>query len=553
VERKSFGESKEREDRLFDALEQTITRHYMFKCDLDTNVTKWSKNAVEYFGLPGQYIYETERIWRSLVHPDDREAFSKDIEDVFSGRKKMHALEYRMKNRKGNYVVCTCKGLMTKRPDGTNESFVGMIVNHGIMDGVDAITGLHNQQEFSKFINKHVEKRDTFTIIEVGISMMNSINMIYGYSYGNDMLKRFAALLKNAVGGNGVVFRVDGAKFAICTKLYTRDKITALYRNIQDMAEAYEDESGSQIPLSVCGGVFICNRIGSDEDMIKRGVEYALERSKTDMHGELVFFEETGRQGDRERLDISSSIHKSVLNGMKGFFLCYQPIADSNTGYITGMEALLRWKSDKFGVVPPNMFIQWLELEPCFFDLGNWIIERALTDAKEIRKLRPDFMVNVNISATQLENKNFRQSVVDILEKTKYPPKYFCMELTERCKNLDIDYLREQLEFFRGLGIRIALDDFGTGNATLNLLSQLPIDELKVDMSFVKGIQDNKVNQVVVSAVMSCAHELGYASCIEGVENQDLFDYLHRYDSTYYQGYHFSKPVTLEEFKELLK
>lgn len=97
--------------------------------------------------------------------------------------------------------------------------------------------------------------------------------------------------------------------------------------------------------------------------------------------------------------------------------MCYQPIANSETGHIVGMEALLRWKHKEFGVVPPGIFIPWLEMEPCFFELGNWIIEQALTDGMEVHKIRPDFVVNVNISATQLENHGFRQAVVDILKR----------------------------------------------------------------------------------------------------------------------------------------
>ena len=126
------------------------------------------------------------------------------------------------------------------------------------------------------------------------------------------------------------------------------------------------------------------------------------------------------------------------------------------------------------------------------------------------------------------------------------------MELTERCKFINIELLKSEMEYFRSLGIKIAIDDFGTGNATLNLLAELPVDELKVDMSFVKGIQDSKKNQVLVQTIVSCANALGYNSCIEGVEDEELCNYLHRYDSTYYQGYHFSKPVSIEEFKKLL-
>lgn len=539
-------------DRIFDALAATTLRNYIFMNDMDTNVTKWSASAVDYFGLPGQYIYDTQHVWEALMHPDDRAVFEKDIEAVFAGRKKYHDVEYRMRNKKGEYVVCTCRGLITKKENGDPEFFVGTVINHGVIDGVDPVTNLHNQQEYTKYISHHLSSKQTMSILAIGISMFNSINMMYGYAYGNSVLRSFAIKLKNIVGGKGLVFRLDGAKFAICSNIYTRQELKEVYRHIQNLALENVGPSGTSIPLKLYGGGLIYDHVGADEDVIKSSVEYALERSKEDNHGELVFFNEEIKDNDRVRLQLYSTIHKCVSNNMDGFFMCYQPIANSKTGHIVGMEALLRWKHKDFGVVPPGMFIPWLEMEPCFFELGNWIIEQALTDAMKIRRNRPDFVVNVNISATQLENHGFRAAVVDILQRTKFPPEYFCMELTERCKNMDIAFLKNELDYFRKLGIKIAIDDFGTGNATLNLLTELPIDELKVDMSFVRGIQQSKPNQVLVQAVVSCAHELGYKSCIEGVEDKALFDYLHRYGSTYYQGYHFSRPVTLEDFMKLL-
>ena len=539
-------------DRIFDALAATTLRNFIFMNDLDTNVTKWSASAVDYFGLPGQYIYDTQKVWEDLIHPEDRAVFEKDIEDVFAGRKKYHDVEYRMRNKKGEYVVCTCRGLITKKENGDPEFFVGTVINHGVIDGVDPVTNLHNQQEYTKYILHHLSNKQTMSIITIGISMFNSINMMYGYAYGNSVLKDFATKLKNIVGGRGLVFRLDGAKFAICSNVYTRQEMQEVYRHIQNLALENVGPSGTSIPLKLYAGGLVYDHVGADADVIKSSVEYAMERSKEDNHGELVFFNEQIKDNDRLRLKLYSTIHKCVTNNMEGFFMCYQPIANSETGHIVGMEALLRWQHKDFGVVPPGMFIPWLEMEPCFFELGNWIIERSLTDAMEIRRTRPDFVVNVNISATQLENHGFRQAVVDILNRTKYPPQYLCMELTERCKNMDIAFLKNELEFFRKLGVKIAIDDFGTGNATLNLLTELPIDELKVDMSFVRGIQESKPNQVLVQAIVSCAHELGYKSCIEGVEDKALFDYLHRYGSTYYQGYHFSRPVTLDEFKKLL-
>ena len=539
-------------DRIFDALAATTIRNYIFMSDLETNVTKWSASAVDYFGLPGQYIYDTKSVWESLIHPEDRAVFEQDIDAVFAGRKKYHDVEYRMRNKKGEYVVCTCRGFITKKENGDPEFFVGTVINHGVIDGVDPVTNLHNQQEYTKYITHHLSNKQTMSIMTIGISMFNSINMMYGYAYGNSVLRDFAVKLKNIVGGRGLIFRLDGAKFAICSNVYTRQEMQDVYRHIQNVALENVGPIGTSIPLKLYAGALVYDHLGANTDVIKSSVEYATERSKEDNHGDLVFFNEQIKDNDRLRLKMYSTIHKCVMNNMEGFFMCYQPIANSKTGQIVGMEALLRWKHMDFGVVPPGVFIPWLEMEPCFFELGNWIIERSLRDAMEIRKMRPDFVVNVNISATQLENHGFRQTVTDILNRTKFPPECLCMELTERCKNMDIEFLKCELDFFRKLGIKIAIDDFGTGNATLNLLTELPIDELKVDMSFVRGIQESKPNQVLVQAVVSCANQLGYKSCIEGVEDKALFEYLHRYGSTYYQGYHFSKPVTLDEFKKLL-
>ena len=296
-------------DRIFDALAATTLRNYIFMNDMDTNVTKWSASAVDYFGLPGQYIYDTQHVWEALIHPDDRAVFEKDIEAVFAGRKKYHDVEYRMRNKKGEYVVCTCRGLITKKENGDPEFFVGTVINHGVIDGVDPVTNLHNQQEYTKYISHHLSSKQTMSILAIGISMFNSINMMYGYAYGNSVLRSFAIKLKNIVGGKGLVFRLDGAKFAICSNIYTRQELKEVYRHIQNLALENVGPSGTSIPLKLYGGGLIYDHVGADEDVIKSSVEYALERSKEDNHGELVFFNEEIKDNDRLRLQLYSTIH----------------------------------------------------------------------------------------------------------------------------------------------------------------------------------------------------------------------------------------------------
>ena len=196
--------------------------------------------------------------------------------------------------------------------------------------------------------------------------------------------------------------------------------------------------------------------------------------------------------------------------------------------------------------------MEWLEEDPCIFDLGNWILRTALKDIGRIRDKIPHFFVNVNISAAQLSRKEFRDSVMTILKETGARPEELCLELTERCRDLDLTFLKNEVNFFHSKGIKIALDDFGTGNSSLSLALELPVDELKVDMSFIKDIEQKPQNQAMVQSIVDYANRTNTETCIEGIENQEVSDYIHQFGATWYQGYFYSKPVPIDQFETLL-
>lgn len=289
-----------------------------------------------------------------------------------------------------------------------------------------------------------------------------------------------------------------------------------------------------------------------DAIAVRSRLTYAMNHSRHKHHGELVIYNDEIDSDMHDNLELISIIHRDAIEKREGFFLCYQPIADTKDGEIRGMEALLRWKKEPYGVVPPGVFIKWLEEDPCIFDLGNWIISQALRDLKEISKEKPDFFVNVNISAGQIERKEFRETVLWLLKKSGLKPEQLCMELTERCRELDVNFLKQEIDFFKSKGIKVAMDDFGTGNASLALALDLPVDELKIDMSFVRGIQEKPVKQAMVQSIVSFAQNTEKETCIEGVEDKVLLDYLKKYHATWHQGYYYSRPIPFDEFKTLL-
>lgn len=540
------------QSRIFDVYSITGKRSYIFLCNMETNISRWSKNAVEYFGLPDEYMYDAGSIWENYIHPEDIDKYRRNFEAVFSGKTEWQDFEYRARNRYGNYVVCTCQCTILKGEEGEPDLFSGTIINHGIIDSIDPVTNLYSDYSFLNELINVIDKNIPIAVMEIGINLFSRINLMYGYSNGNQIMRRFGEEIKCLINGKGTVYRLDGAKFAVCMYGYSEEDAESLYGQIVNIAKEKIYLQDFIVPLKISGGAVVLNNYKGSVESIKSSIAYAFNQSKHEKHGKLVFYYDYENNRESTDLELMSKIHKSVNKGCQGFYLRYQPIVDVKSEKVIGMEALVRWRHEDHGEVSPNLFIPWMEDDPSFFELGNWIIKKALTDGMRLKKKIPEFIVNVNISLSQFERAEFRNSVLKILDETGFPPEDLYMELTERCRGLDRDFLREEMNFFRSMGVKIALDDFGTGTASLGLLTELPIDELKIDMSFVRGIEKKPVNQALIHHMVECAKTIGVKTCIEGVENRPLSEYLDKYKATFYQGYYYSKPVAIDDFEKLL-
>ena len=535
------------ETRVFEAFANTSNRRYLYLCNMRTNVSRWSRSAVEYFGLPGEYIYDAGNVWAQHIHPDDRQMYFDDLEAVFSGRKACHSLEYRAKGKDGNYVVCSCRGIVLKGENGEPDLFAGTLTNHGVVESIDCVTGLYNGYEFMNAVRGLIERRESALVVMLGVSEFGVINSVYDYAFGNRVLAALAAELSALVHGRGTVYRMDGAKFALCMPNGTAEQARCFYRRAQEIARSRIHVDGICVSLTLCGGALMFDKGVGSESSVRAGAAYALECSKRDGHGELVFSgDHREDEAHRRTLELMNRIHTSVVQGNRGFYLLYQPMINAKNNAVQGMEALLRWRDDEYGEVPPGRFVPWLENDPIFFELGNWILEQALTDGKRLLAVMPDFVVNVNVAYTQLSHTGFREAVMQTLSRTGFPAKNLCLELTERCRTLDVELLRSELEFFIAHGIRIALDDFGTGESSMSLLRDLPISSLKIDRAFISDIVSNEKDQAIVQMICRCASRLNMEVCVEGIETEDVRHFVDSYMPDCYQGYFFSRPVPLE-------
>ena len=542
-------DKSELDNRMFDGFASGSKDRYVYVCNMRTGVSRWSKNAVEYFGLSGEYMKDAGLVWAEYIHYEDRDEYMSDIEAVFAGEKDKHELEYRVRNKEGDYDVCTCRGSVIKGENGGADLFVGTIEKHGIMDNVDATTNLYNIYEFWRAMRHCKEIDREVTVLMISINGFTAINDTYGYTFGNKLLRAFGLLLRSIINPIGTVYRMDGVRFACSLFGCDKDTVCELYAKIQHAARYNLYVDNTRLSITVSAGAVKCNQ-NYDEYSVQTSARYALAQSKHKRHGDIVFFDESLLEDNKKNLEIMNTIRESILNGCDGFYLCYQPIMDARHEELIGAEALLRWNKAPFGEVSPGVFIPWLENDPSFYELGNWILRKALREGKGLVEKYPYFVINVNIAYPQLERVSFIDNVKEILEETGYPAVNLCLELTERCKRLDKKYLQSVVNSLKELGIKIAIDDFGTGFSSLELLSELNVDTLKIDRSFMMDIPTNNSNQAIVKAVTSCATDLDINVCLEGLEGREIIDFVKKYAVYSYQGYYFSRPIPIEMFKE---
>lgn len=541
------------DNRIFTAFSETSARRYIFVCNLDTNVSRWSKNAVDYFGFEGEYIYDFGSSWEALIHPDDVEIYQKDISAFFAGKKKNHYAEYRVRNAEGEYVFVTCRGIILKGENGESDLFAGTLINHGVADFVDPVTGLYNNYKFMQTKKELIRAKQHMHILMIGLNNFGDINYTYNFFFGNTILNQFSNKIRSLMNEDSTLYRMDGPKFAIICKDSSNEAIEELYANIQEMSKHFTTDENIDIPLMISGGAIEINDFNVTEQSIYGCLSHAYADSKYKNHSELVFYDTSLQSTYREALNLLTALRQSIANDCEGFYLNFQPLINPSNNEIIGAEALLRYKDKDFGEVSPGKFIPLLEEDACFFDLGTWILKQALTEGKNFLKYNPNLVIDVNLSYTQISQARFRDVLVDVLDETQFPVKNLCLELTESCRDLDVTLLREEVMFYRSLGIKVAVDDFGTGTSCLALLRDIPVDCLKLDQSFVLNLPNNTIDQYIIDAFVQCANNLKINICLEGVENKFIRSLVEKYKVGMHQGFLYSRPVSISKYLELLQ
>ncbi|MBE5831002.1 MAG: EAL domain-containing protein [Butyrivibrio sp.] len=536
-------------NRIFDTFAVTSRSRYVYVYDMEKNISRWSLNAVDYFGLTGEYIYNASSVWANRIHPEDRDKYNEYISLVYAGKKVGPNIEYRAKNKNGEYVVCSCRGVVIKDYSGNPVFYACSIINKGIVDNNDPITLLPNQYEMLNYMRQLKMQKKVYTILMINFIDFGDINRRYGYAIGNNILRATATKLLQDVKEQGRVYRGDGTVLAVITELMTLDEVKKFYGRMRSFTREALAINGKKVGAEIGGGVIIATDFNVDEHSIYTSAKYALDFSKTQRHGNLIIFHNDELDNKKSNIELVDAVRSSVVNRMEGFFLEYQPIVSSVDGRLVGMEVLLRWQKEPYGVVSPSEFVPWLEQDQVFYNLGNWILETALKDALEIRQNIKDFYLSVNLALMQLERSEFRTTLIDILRRTGYPATGLCLELTQGSRQLSVEHLKSQVEFLKSCGVRIGLDvaDF----ASLDYVRHFPVDLVNIVPALTDGIDQNITNKYVIETITAFTHRLRIRTCYTGIEDEETAKIARQFPVSDLMGYYYGRPCKIEQFKEL--
>lgn len=525
------------------------TDDFIYVCDMKTGVFHYSPQQVAEFELPGEIVENPLPFWKELIHPDDWERFKKVNMELGKCEKDSHLIEFRARNRRGEYIWLRCRGQLMRDPEGDPALFAGIMTPLGRQNKVDPLTQLLNRSQFVNDLNRMMKEDmvEQMAVMVLDVDSFRRINEVFDRKFGDQMLKDLGRIILGILPGNAALYRMEKDKMGVILENGSAEECMELYRAIQKTLKNLREWRQNKVTVGISGGCAMYPADGVTVDELCRYADYALQYAKSHGKNRLEIFSKQILEGKKRSLSLMYSLQKAVIQDYEGFSLYYQPQVDARTCRITGVEALLRWKDETGHPVSPAEFIPVMEENGMIIPVGMWVMRTALEAGRLWVKEDPLFTVSVNVSALQILEEDFTAVLKQTVEEKEFPYQNLIIELTESCMAKNLCMFEERFEELRALGIRVAMDDFGTGYSSLELLKTAPVDIVKIDRGFVRNILNSTFDAAFISFVVAICHDAGIKVCLEGVETAVEYEFLKERDLDSFQGYCFGRPVPENE------
>lgn len=416
----------------------------------------------------------------------------------------------------------------------------------------DALTGLPNRTALTGILEtvlaKRCESGAELALLFLDLDHFKAVNDSLGHSAGDELLTIVGQRLKAATRDSSTVARLAGDEFVIVEHLVGIREAVSLAERVLKTLNAPLVIEGLEVVCSVSIGIALADQDGDSPERLLRRADIAMYRAKARGRNGWELHDPTQIDPAVNKMRLLGELRHAIATGE--LRLHYQPRVDLHTGALSGVEALVRWQHPERGLLPPSEFINLAEESGLIRDLGAWVLEEAVTQAVRWGQQRPDgkpVEIAVNLSTRQLIDPRLVDLVAAVLARHHLEPQLLTLEITETALMNNPDTALGVLTALKNLGVGLAIDDFGTGYASLTYLKQFPIDELKIDRSFVNGLGGDDGDSAIVASCVQLAHAVGIRAVAEGVETESQRAFLLDLNCDLAQGFHYSKPLPAED------
>ena len=522
------------------------------------------------------------RHYSEFVHKDDIEKARYVFDERRTGSRAAHNIEFRLLCKGSSLpyryfesrsitIELSAMGVYTEQQLDQKEEFVG---TYGVVRDIserkraeevinfqlyhDLLTKLPNRALFRDRLNLAISQakrsKTHLAVMFLDMDRFKVINDSLGHLAGDQLLQTIAQRLNSCLRDGDTLARVGGDEFNLLVPgINGREDAAMVARKIMERLKEPVILDGYEVFVSFSIGVAIFPEDGQTIDVLVKNSDMAMYHIKTHGKNGYEFFADNMKAAFHRQLSLENGIRKALEK--KQFELFYQPQINVADGRICGMEALIRWNHPERGLLLPDQFIPLSEETGLIIEIGNWVLDNACRELKawRLQGVGEDIQMAVNISAAQLIQPEFERTVLDTLTKHGVAGKQLELEITENILMQDMDQAVSKFQQLAANGVRVAVDDFGIGYSSLSYLHSLPLNTLKIDRSFISGVQASRDRSSIVTAVLAMARELNLEVVMEGVERKAQIDYLRHLECTRAQGYYLGRPAPAPDVREQLR
>jgi len=467
--------------------------------------------------------------------------------------------------RLGEPVVVAGNNEISQLADGFNElgsELKNLYQTLEHMAYTDSLTELPNRARFQESLEALTHTAMPFALLLIDLDRFKEVNDSFGHDVGDQLLKEIGSRLKRVLRRSDVLVRLDsqelstmpheglarlgGDEFAaVLAGVDNAVNAVGVAEKLTKAMEAPFVIKGHSLLMRMSLGIALYPEHGSDPMMMLQQADMAMYHAKQQQCGYALA--DNTRYGESlARATLERDLRDAIFND--GLELHFQPKINVRAASVCGVEALLRWRHPQQGNIPPDRFIPIAEQAGLMSELTRWVLNRGLEQCARWNKAGHAIGISINISATNLRDPQLVTYVMASLQKWNVPATALTLELTESAVMGDADHALEVLTRLDAMGVRLSIDDFGTGYSSLSYLKRLPVDEIKIDRSFVMDMKADSNDAIIVRSTVDLAHNMGLRVVAEGVENTEALEYLRILGCDMAQGYFISRPVPYEDF-----